>query len=108
MAGGPHYCSQAAPHPARAVPCDKLLSCISLCSLPVCFQTLTNSVLAPEPKLVTLEPDGTIDYRRFLQRYVLVTSESVRLRSSIIAPVGSADTSTKLLPGTGLAARRRL
>jgi hypothetical protein len=39
-----------------------------------------------EPKLVTLEPDGrSIDYRRFLQRYVLVqdASESVRLRISL-------------------------
>lgn len=34
-----------------------------------------------ESKLVTPEQDGRIDYRRFLQRYVLVqdASESVRL-----------------------------
>ena len=54
-------------------------------------------MLAPESKLVTLEPDGNINYRRFLQRYVLVTSESVRLRLSIIAQVMLAQSVTKSL-----------
>ena len=49
--------------------------------------TLTNSVLAAESTLATLEPDGKINYHRFLQRYVLVTSESVRLMLSIIAQI---------------------
>ncbi len=72
------------------------------------FQTLTNSVFAPESKLVTLEPDGKINYRRFLQRYVLITSESVRLRWSITVQVRIVEPLTNFIGGmTGLAARCR-